>query len=69
MPAPSGEAWRGLLADFWSDHSHVDALIRERPDCAGPSQDTAPDSEQSDSRFDDPLHGLPELMIALDLSL
>lgn len=64
-----GEAWRGVLADFWSDHSHVNALILERPDCAGPSETEGSQHEHSDTRFDDPLDDLPELMIALDLSL
>lgn len=64
-----GEAWRGVLADFWSDHTPVNALIRERPDCAGPSETEPTEFEHSDTRFDDPLYDLPELMIALDLSL
>lgn len=64
-----GEAWRGVLADFWSDHTPVNTLIRERPDCAGPSDTEPTEFEHSDTRFDDPLYDLPELMIALDLSL
>lgn len=64
-----GEAWRGVLADLWSDHTPVNALIRERPDCAGPQDSEPAGFEHSDTRFDDPLYDLPELMIALDLSL
>ncbi|MBV5256976.1 hypothetical protein FLX56_00895 [Synechococcus moorigangaii CMS01] len=64
-----GEAWRGVLADFWSDHTPINALILERPDCAGPQDSEPAEFEHSDSRFDDPLYDLPELMIALDLSL
>lgn len=64
-----GEAWHGVLADFWTDHTPVSALIRERPDCTGPSETEGSQHEHSGTRFDDPLDDLPELMIALDLSL
>jgi hypothetical protein len=64
-----GTAWRGVLADFWSDHTPVRDLILERVDCAAAAYDAPEWHSTRRSRSDEPLLGLREINIATDLTL
>ncbi len=64
-----GAAWRGVLADFWSDHTPVRDLILERVDCAEAAYDAPEWHWTRRSRSTEPLLGLGEMSIAIDLTL